>query len=95
MQLHLVHRQSDAAGHPQHGRRETRRSSDAVVRTGLRRVDWVRLIVDSDGAGMAAQVEGVGYRSLVRRPVPLSLAHELIASGTPYVVRSLDPEGDR
>jgi hypothetical protein len=64
------------------------RSSDATSRTGLRRVDWVRLIVDSrldKSQPVRAEAIGVGFRLPVTCPIPLSLAADLIASGTPYV----------
>jgi hypothetical protein len=56
---------------------------------GFRRVDWVRLLVDSDQAYAGAEVIGVGSRLPVTRSVPMSVARDLIASGTPYVVRHL------
>jgi hypothetical protein len=61
-------------------------SRSAADRTGLSRVDWVRLIED-DGS-YRAEVVGVGFRLPVTRPVPLSLAAELIASGVPHVTRA-------
>ena len=59
---------------------------DAASRTGLRRVDWVRLIEDGDRC--RAEVIGEGFRLPVIRPIPLSLAAELIASGVPHLTRS-------
>jgi hypothetical protein len=93
VQLHLVHRKPGTAEGRTHKRRTFAAPSSAVIRTGLRRVDWVRLLIGSDGNTIAAQVEGVGHRSLIRRLVPVSLAQELIAGGTPYVTRSIDSEG--
>jgi hypothetical protein len=61
-------------------------SRDAASRTGLRRIDWVRLIED-DGH-YRAEVVGEGFRLPVSRPIPLSLAAELIASGVPHLTRS-------
>ena len=58
---------------------------DAVSRTGLSRVDWVRLL--DDGGCFRAEVVGVGFRLPVTRAIPLSLAAELIASGVPHVTR--------
>jgi hypothetical protein len=92
VQLHLVHRKPEGRAHSKRG---FDTAPSAFARTGLRRVDWVRLLVDSEGKSVAAQVEGVGHRSLQRRAVPLSLAHELIAGGTPYVTRSFESEGER
>jgi hypothetical protein len=70
-------------------------SSDATCRTGLRRIDWVRLVVDSHVASappVRAEAIGVGYRLPVTCPIPLSLAADLIASGTPYVSHVVAPE---
>ena len=55
---------------------------------GLRRVDWVRFVVDHDA--VRAEAVGVGYRLPATRPIPLSLAAALIAEGTPSVTRRLD-----
>jgi hypothetical protein len=54
--------------------------------TGLRRVDWVRLIVDHDR--LRAEAVGVGFRVPAACPIPLSVAANLIATGTPHVTRS-------
>jgi hypothetical protein len=59
-------------------------------RGGLRRVDWVRLHVDHDGTQVRAEVMGVGFRLPVTCPVPLSVARDLIGTGTPFVIRHLD-----
>jgi hypothetical protein len=61
-------------------------SGDAVSRTGLRRVDWVRLTEES--GQYRAEVIGEGFRLPVTRPIPLSLAAELIAAGVPHLTRS-------
>lgn len=61
------------------------------VRAGLRRVDWVRLTVDE--REVRAEVIGVGFRLPVVRPIPLSIAGELIASGTPCVTSRVPSEG--
>ena len=55
---------------------------------GLRRVDWVRFVVDQDA--VRAEAVGVGYRLPATCPIPLSLAAALIAEGTPSVTRRLD-----
>jgi hypothetical protein len=68
-------------------------SRDAASRTGLRRVDWVRLIED-DGS-FRAEVVGEGFRLPVSRPIPLALAAELIASGVPHVTRTAAPDRAR
>jgi hypothetical protein len=57
-------------------------------RVGLRRVDWVRLLVDEDE--VTAEAVGVGFRLPTTCPIPLSLATELIAMGTPSVTRVAD-----
>jgi hypothetical protein len=59
---------------------------DAASRTGLRRVDWVRLT--EDGGRYRAEVIGEGFRLPVTRPIPFSLAADLIASGVPHLTRS-------
>jgi hypothetical protein len=62
-------------------------AGDAAGRTGLRRVDWVRLI--DDGERCRAEVIGEGFRLPVTRPIPLALAAELIAAGVPHLTRSV------
>jgi hypothetical protein len=52
---------------------------------GLRRVDWVRIVVDDEGNLLGAEVEGVGYRLPVSVPVPLRVATDLIVAGTPWL----------
>jgi hypothetical protein len=64
-------------------------SGDAAARTGLRRVDWVRLV--EDGGRYRAEAVGVGFRLPVTCPISLALAAELIASGVPHVTRSVAP----
>jgi hypothetical protein len=61
-------------------------SRDAASRTGLRRVDWVRLTEES--GQFRAEVIGEGFRLPVTRPIPLSLAADLIAAGVPHLTRS-------
>jgi hypothetical protein len=60
--------------------------------TGLRRVDWVRFLVDQDA--VRAEAVGVGYRLPVALPIPLTVATALVARGTPSVTRTLDDLGD-
>jgi hypothetical protein len=64
------------------------RSSEVTNRTGLRRIDWVRLL--DEGGRFRAEAVGVGFRLPVTCPIPLSLAAELIASGVPHVTRSVE-----
>jgi hypothetical protein len=52
-------------------------------------VDWVRLVVASDRTYAGAEVIGVGSRIPMTRSIPISVAKDLIASGTPYVIRHL------
>lgn len=66
----------------QGGQRQTTSSSSA---TSLRRVDWIRLLVDDDQ--VRAEAVGVGYRLPTTRPIPLSVAEALIAEGTPSFTR--------
>jgi hypothetical protein len=61
----------------------------SLTETGLRRVDWVRLILDDDD-GVRAEAVGVGYRLPASRPIPLPVAAALIAGGTPSVTRTVD-----
>jgi len=63
-------------------------SSGTASRAGLRRVDWVRLVVDH--GHLQAEAVGIGFRLPVTRPISLSLAATLIASGTPHVTCSID-----
>jgi hypothetical protein len=66
----------------QGGERQTTSSSTA---TSMRRVDWIRLVVDDDQ--VRAEAVGVGYRLPATRPIPLKVAEALIAEGTPSVTR--------
>jgi hypothetical protein len=54
---------------------------------GLRRVDWVRFVVDHDA--VRAEAVGVGYRLPSTRPIPLSVAAALLAQGTPSITRTV------
>jgi hypothetical protein len=58
-----------------------------LAATGLRRVDWVRLVVDHDQ--VRAEAVGVGYRLPTTRPIPLWVAEALMAEGTPSVTRTV------
>ena len=59
----------------------------AAALVGLRRVDWVRLLVDDDHVG--AEAVGVGYRLPASCPISMSVAARLIQSGVPHVTRHL------
>ena len=52
----------------------------------MRRVSWVRIVVDGHGAH--CEVVGVGHRLPTVRRVSLDTALGLAASGVPTVVRS-------
>jgi hypothetical protein len=65
----------------QRGRQET------PATAGLRRVEWVRFVVED--RDVRAEAVGVGYRLPVSRPIPLSVAAELLAQGTPSVTRTV------
>jgi hypothetical protein len=54
---------------------------------GLRRVDWVRFVIDHDA--VRAEAVGVGYRLPTTRPIPLSVAAALLAQGTPSITRTV------
>jgi hypothetical protein len=62
-------------------------SASAASLVGLRRVDWVRLLVDDDHVG--AEAVGVGYRLPATCPISMSVATRLIQSGVPHVTRHL------
>jgi hypothetical protein len=51
---------------------------------GLRRVEWIRLVV-GDGVTRAEAI-GVGYRLPVTVPIPVSLAVRLAGEGVPFVL---------
>ena len=53
----------------------------------MRRVSWVRIVVDGEGA--RCDVLGVGHRLPAVRRVSLDTALALAASGVPTVVRSV------
>ena len=61
--------------------------SSAASLVGLRRVDWVRLLVDDDHVG--AEAVGVGFRLPTTCPISMSIAARLIESGVPHVTRHL------
>jgi len=51
----------------------------------MRRISWVR--IDLTGPEPRAEVAGVGQHRPVTRSIPLSVANELAAAGTPTYVR--------
>ena len=59
----------------------------------MRRVSWVRIIVDD--AGAHCEVLGVGHRLPSVRRVSLDTALGLAASGVPTVVRSAAATSDQ
>jgi hypothetical protein len=61
-------------------------STPAVVDTGMRRVCWVRIVVDDDGA--RCDVLGVGHRLPSVRHVSLETALALAGTGVPTVLRA-------
>jgi hypothetical protein len=71
--------------------RKMARADHGVARVGLRRVDWVRLVLDQDQRCVGAEVVGVGFRLPVTCAISVEAAEDLIAQGTPYVTRSVDP----
>jgi hypothetical protein len=66
----------------------TSRRSASAPDTGLRRVSWVRIVLDGDGAH--CDVLGVGHRLPATRPVSLDTALALKSAGVPTIVRSAD-----
>ena len=69
------------------------KASRLPVETGMRRVSWVRIVLDDHGAH--CHVLGVGHRLPMSRPVSLDTALALAASGIPTVVRSADGASER
>ncbi len=61
--------------------------------TGMRRVSWVRIVLDDSGAH--CEVLGVGHRLPSVRKVSLDTALALAASGVPTVVRSADGASEK
>jgi hypothetical protein len=61
------------------------RPGTRMTATGMRRIDYVRLVVDDDGT--RAEVVGVGFRLPTSSPVPLSYAAKLISEGMPSVAQ--------
>ena len=64
-----------------------------AVATGMRRVSWVRIVLDDSGAHCS--LIGVGHRLPNVRPVSLDTALALAASGVPTVVRSADGASEK
>ncbi len=71
----------------------TPKAPSPVVRTGLRRVSWVRITLDDHGAH--CRIHGIGHRLPVTRQVSLDTALALAASGVPTVVRSADGASEK
>jgi hypothetical protein len=69
-----------------------RGSQEQASAAGLRRVDWVRFLVDQDA--VRAEAVGVAYRLPVACPIPLSVASALVARGTPSVTRAIADVAD-
>ena len=65
--------------------------SERAGQAGLRRGDWVRLVVDDER--VRAEAVGVGFRVPVTCPIPLSVAVRLIARGIPLVTRTAHGSG--
>jgi hypothetical protein len=66
---------------------------EALPTTGMRRVSWVRIVLDDHGAH--CEVHGVGHRLPSVRRVSLDTALALAAGGVPTVVRSVhDADAD-
>jgi hypothetical protein len=61
--------------------------ASAAALVGLRRVDWIRLLVNGDAVG--AEAVGVGFRLPATCPISISVAARLIESGVPHVTRHL------
>ena len=59
----------------------------------MRRVSWVRIVVDGEVA--QCEVLGVGHRLPTVRRISLDTALDLAASGVPTVVRSAGAASDQ
>ena len=53
--------------------------------TGMRRIDWVRIVVSEEGT--SCQAVGVADRLPIDRPITLGTATSLVGNGIPAVVR--------
>jgi hypothetical protein len=58
--------------------------------TGLRRVDWIRVLLGADGP--RAEAVGIRHRVPAATPITLAVATRLVADGAPLVVRDLRVE---
>ena len=72
---------------------ETVRTNKSVRTIGLRRVDWVRVFVD-DGH-LRAEAVGIGFRLPAVCSIPLDMAANLIAGGTPHVTHLISAQTTR
>jgi hypothetical protein len=70
------------------GNRTAEAAEGRATPLGLRRVDYVRLLVG--GAHIRAELVGVAYRLPTAMPVSLPYAARLIAAGTPTVTRHVE-----
>lgn len=59
----------------------------------MRRVSWVRIVLDD--AGARCELMGVGHRLPSARRVSLGTALALAANGVPTVVRSADGASEK
>jgi hypothetical protein len=56
----------------------------AASRTGLRRVDWVRVTYDAEGRPVRAEAVGVAFRLPITCQISLATAADLVAAGVPH-----------
>jgi hypothetical protein len=56
--------------------------------TGLRHVQWVRVVVGPEET--RAEAVGIGHRHPRSVPISLSLAARLVGAGTPLVIHRVD-----
>ena len=56
----------------------------AAARLGMRRIEWVRVVVDEEGPH--AELSGVAHRLPRIQRIPLALAASLAAEGVPLLV---------
>ncbi len=57
---------------------------------GLRRVDWIRVLLGADGP--RAEAVGIRHRVPVTVPITLAAATRIVAGGAPLVVHDLRAE---
>ena len=60
-------------------------------RLGMRRIGWIRVVVD--GLGAHAEVTGIGHRVPRTTSVPMAVAASLAQDGVPVLVHRTERDG--